>query len=138
MSKAQGSVKVLFVCVGNTCRSQMAEGFAKFYGNGKVEVRSAGTAASGFVNKSTIEAMKEIGIDISAQTSKQLTDEMLDWADLVVTMGCCSASDLCPVSFKGKMYDWKIGDPLGRPWEVMQQVRQDIEDKVKGLLSAET
>jgi len=116
----------------------MAEGFAKFYGNGKVEVRSAGTAASGFVNKSTIEAMKEIGIDISAQTSKQLTDEMLDWADLVVTMGCCSASDLCPVSFKGKMYDWKIGDPLGRPWEVMQQVRQDIEDKVKGLLSAET
>lgn len=138
MSTERGPVKILFVCVGNTCRSQMGEGFAKFYGNGKVEVRSAGTAASGSVNRSTIEAMREIGIDISAQTSKQLTGEMLDWADVVVTMGCCSASDLCPVTFKGKKIDWKIDDPLGRPWDVMQRVRDDIGEKVKGLISAET
>lgn len=116
----------------------MGEGFAKFYGDGKVEVRSAGTAASGFVNKSTIEAMREVGIDISNQTSKQLTGDMLDWADVVVTMGCCSATELCPVNFRGKKYDWKIDDPLGRPWEFMRIVRDGIEEKVKGLISAET
>ena len=138
MTAGTGTTKILFVCVGNTCRSQMAEGFAKAYGDGSVEVRSAGTSAAGRVNGSTIEAMKEIGIDISSQTSKQLTDEMLDWADVVVTMGCCSASDLCPVTFKGRKYDWNIDDPLGRPWEVMQRVRDDIADKVKGLISAET
>lgn len=132
------ATKVLFVCVGNTCRSQMAEGFARHYGKGKIEVRSAGTAASGYVNKSTIEAMKEIGIDISGQTSDQLTDEMLRWADVVVTMGCCSADQLCPIDFKGRKYDWKIEDPLGRPWAVMQRVRDDIEKRVKELIVAET
>ncbi|MBI5587770.1 MAG: arsenate reductase ArsC [Deltaproteobacteria bacterium] len=138
MPTGSGPTKVLFVCVGNTCRSQMAEGFAKAYGKGKVEARSAGTSAAGYVNRSTIVAMKEAGIDISNQTSKQVTDEMLQWADVVVTMGCCSADNLCPVTFKGKKYDWKIDDPLGRPWEVMERVRDDIEEKVKGLISAET
>lgn len=114
----------------------MAEGFAKRYGENNVEAKSAGTSAAGYVNKSTIEAMKEIGIDISGHTSKQLTDEMIDWADIVVTMGCCSANELCP-NFKGKKLDWKIDDPLGRPWSVMQRVRADIENKVKELLSAE-
>ncbi|MBI5469189.1 MAG: arsenate reductase ArsC [Deltaproteobacteria bacterium] len=138
MSTGPGPVKILFVCVGNTCRSQMGEGFARFYGDGKVEVRSAGTAASGSVNRSTIEAMKEIGIDISDQTSKQLTGDMLDWADVVVTMGCRSATELCPVTYRGQKYDWKIDDPLGRPWEFMQIVRDGIEEKVKGLISAQT
>lgn len=131
------ATKILFVCVGNTCRSQMAEGFAKHYGKGKVEVRSAGTSASGSVNRSTIEAMKEVGIDISGQTSDQLTAGMLQWADVVVTMGCCTADQLCPVDFKGRKYDWKIEDPLGRPWAVMERVRDDIEKRVKELIVAE-
>lgn len=127
--------KILFVCVGNTCRSQMAEGFAKALGNGSVEVRSAGTSAAGHVNRATAEAMNELGIDISGQQSKQLTDEMIDWADVVVTLGCCSADMLCPTDFKGKKIDWKIEDPLGRPPEVMRRVRDDIEQKVKDLLA---
>ena len=132
------AIKILFVCVGNTCRSQMAEGFAMLHGKGMVEVRSAGTSASGSVNRSTIEAMKEIGIDISKQTSDQLTNEMLGWADVVVTMGCCTADKFCPVGFRGSTYDWKIEDPLGRPWAVMQRVRDDIEKRVRELIVAET
>ncbi|MCC6503162.1 MAG: arsenate reductase ArsC [Deltaproteobacteria bacterium] len=132
------AIKILFVCVGNTCRSQMAEGFARLHGKGIVEVRSAGTSASGSVNRSTIEAMKEIGIDISKQTSDQLTNEMLGWADVVVTMGCCTADKFCPVDFRGSTYDWKIEDPLGRPWAVMQRVRDDIEKRVRELIVAET
>ncbi|MBI5493274.1 MAG: arsenate reductase ArsC [Deltaproteobacteria bacterium] len=127
--------KILFVCVGNTCRSQMAEGFARALGNGNVEVRSAGTSAAGHVNRATAEAMNERGIDISGQESKQLTEEMIDWADVVVTLGCCSADRLCPADFKGKKMDWKIEDPLGRPPEVMRRVRDDIERKVKELLA---
>lgn len=129
--------KILFVCVGNTCRSQMAEGFAGVYGRGKIEVKSAGTSAMGVVNRNTVEAMNEAGIDISSQHSKQLTDDMLKWADIVVTLGCCSADKLCPASYGCRKYDWNIGDPLGRPWEVMQLVRDEIEQKVKELISAE-
>lgn len=137
MTSGHGRTRILFVCVGNTCRSQMAEGFARRYGQNAIEIKSAGTSASGVVNRNTVEAMNEVGIDISGQTSKQLTDDMLEWADVVVTMGCCSADMLCPVSFKGRKYDWSIDDPLGRPWEVMRRVRSDIEEKVKGLIGAE-
>ena len=125
--------KILFVCIGNTCRSQMAEGFARFYGRGKVEVKSAGTSAAGVVNRTAIEMMKEKEIDISSQTSKQLTGEILDWADIVVTMGCCSADDLCPVSFRGRKMDWPIEDPLGKDTGVFRKVRDDIEKRVKEL-----
>lgn len=129
-----GKKKILFVCVGNSCRSQMAEGFAKAYGRGAVEVKSAGTCASGIVHRGAIQAMSEKGVDISAQTSDQLTDDMIEWADIVVTMGCCSADELCPAFGKAEKCDWPIGDPLGRPWEVMQRVRDDIEERVKKLL----
>ncbi len=132
-----GVTKVLFICVGNTCRSQMAEGFGKFYGDGLIEVRSAGTSAMGVVNKSTIEAMMERGIDISGQTSKQLTNDMFEWADVVVTIGCMPASTLCPSTYKGRKCDWKVDDPLGRPWEFMRRVRDDIESKVKELINAD-
>lgn len=133
--KKAGKKKVLFVCVGNSCRSQMAEGFARACAKGRVEVMSAGTAASGVVNKGAIEAMKEKGIDITDQTSKQLTDEMLERADVVVTMGCCGADELCPAGFKGKKYDWPVEDPLGLPWEAMRRVRDDIEERVKRLIA---
>lgn len=126
--------KILFVCIGNTCRSQMAEGFARFHSQGEVEVKSAGTSAMGIVNRAAIGMMKEKGIDISGQTSKQLTDEMLRWADVVVTLGCCSADDLCPVSFHGSKMDWPIEDPLGKDMEVFRKVRDDIEKRVKGLI----
>lgn len=127
-------MKILFVCVGNTCRSQMAEGFAREFGAGRIEVRSAGTSAAGVVNRSTIEAMVEIGIDISGHSSDQLTSEMIDWADVVVTLGCSPAGSFCPPAFEGRMFDWKIDDPLGRPWEVMRRVRRDIEGRVKELI----
>ncbi|MBI5599689.1 MAG: arsenate reductase ArsC [Deltaproteobacteria bacterium] len=126
--------KVLFVCVGNSCRSQMAEGFLRTIGKGSIEVRSAGTAASGIVSRDAVKAMKERGIDIGGQTSDQLTDDMLEWADIVVTMGCCPAGELCPVDFKGLKYDWPVGDPLGRPWDEMRMVRDDIEARVRELI----
>jgi len=129
-------VKILFVCIGNTCRSQMAEGFARFHGKGKIEARSAGTSAMGYVNGDTAEAMLEVGVDISAQTSKQLTDEMLDWADVVITLGCCSADKLCPVTFKGSKQDWPIEDPLGRPPAVIRRVRDDIDRRVVALIES--
>lgn len=129
--------KILFVCVGNTCRSQMAEGFARHWGRDIVEARSAGTSAMGYINSATVETMKELGIDISKQASKQLTPEMLEWADVVVTLGCRRADSLCGADFKGKKYDWPIADPLGKPEEFMRLVRDDIKERVKGLISDE-
>lgn len=136
MAEDKGIRRILFLCVGNTCRSQMAEGFARHYGEGRVEVRSAGTSAAGYVSKSTVRAMEEAGIDISEQTSEQLTPEMFEWADVVVTMGCVPADELCPPSFKGEKLDWNTADPLGRPWEEMQRVRDEIEKKVRELIGA--
>ncbi len=129
--------KILFVCVGNTCRSQMAEGFAHTYGAGRVEVRSAGTSAAGFVNATTIEVMRELDIDISRQTSDPLTDEAMEWAHIVVTLGCCSADEICPVSYKGEKYDWPIEDPLGRPLVETRRRRDDIGKRVKRLIEDE-
>lgn len=126
--------KILFVCVGNACRSQMAEGFAKANGRGRVEVRSAGTSAAGFISRDTISAMEEKGIDISAHTSDQLTDDMIEWADAVVTLGCYPAEELCPPTFTGKKYDWPIEDPLGRPMDEMRRIRDGIETRVNALI----
>lgn len=126
--------KVLFVCIGNSCRSQMAEGFMRLHGKRSFEPLSAGTAACGVVNRDTAAAMKEAGVDISDQTSKQLTDDMIDEADAVVTLGCIPASRLCPPSYAGKMYDWKIEDPLGMGHEFMERVRDDIEKRVVELI----
>lgn len=124
----------LFVCVGNTCRSQMAEGFARAIGGDSVEVKSAGTSAAGIVNRSVIEAMREVDIDISSQSSNQLTDELLNWADTIITLGCCPAEDICSEDFGGRKQDWPIDDPLGRPREFMERVRDDIEARVRNLL----
>jgi arsenate reductase len=126
--------RVLFLCIGNTCRSQMAEGLALSYGQGNIEIKSAGTHAFGSVNALSTEVMAEIGIDISTQSSDQLSPDMLDWADVVVTLGCCKADDLCPVGFKGRKLDWPIDDPFGGPANMMERVRNDIDKRVKGLL----
>ena len=112
----------------------MAEGFARARGDGVIEVRSAGTAALGEVNDVSTDAMAEVGIDISGQTSDQLTDEMLDWADFVITLGCCSADELCPVTYDKEKQDWPIRDPYGASLDFMRTVRDDIEARVDALI----
>ncbi len=128
--------RILFVCIGNTCRSQIAEGFAKAHGSGDFEIKSAGTSAMGYVIEDTVEIMAEKGIDISAHTSDQFSPQLLDWADVVVTLGCCSANDLCQAGFKGEKHDWPIRDPLGMGAEFFRSVRDDIEKRVEELLDA--
>lgn len=130
------SKKILFICGSNSCRSQMAEGFAAALAadGAAITVTSAGTGASGIVNTDTIRVMKEAGIDISGGCSDQLTDESIASADIVITLGCCEARDLCPSDFKGRMLDWDVEDPMGQPWEVMQRVRDDIEKRVRLLV----
>ncbi len=127
---------ILFVCIGNACRSQIAEGFAKSYGGADFEIKSAGTSAMGYVIEDTIEIMAEAGIDISANTSDQFTPKLLDWADAVVTLGCCSADELCPANYQGQKHDWPIRDPLSMDTEFFRGVRDDIESRVKELLDA--
>ncbi|MBI4721051.1 MAG: arsenate reductase ArsC [Chitinivibrionia bacterium] len=116
------------------CRSQMAEGFARHIAGDLVEPYSAGTNHSGVLSKDACAAMEEIGIDISRQYSKGLGDVPLDEMDYVVTMGCCSASQLCPVTYAGEKIDWPIEDPVGRPMDVFRRVRDDIESRVRQLL----
>jgi arsenate reductase len=128
--------RVLFVCIGNTCRSQMAEGFALSYGAEDFEIKSAGTSAMGYVIEDTIEIMAEKDIDISAHTSDQFSPLLLDWADVVVTLGCASVDELCPSGFRGEKHDWPISDPLGMGTEFFRNVRDDIELRVKELLDA--
>ncbi|MBI5588562.1 MAG: hypothetical protein HY889_09395, partial [Deltaproteobacteria bacterium] len=106
-------------------------------GKEAIEVESAGTSASGVVHPTAVSVMKEKGIDISLQHSKQFKDNMLFGAHIVVTLGCCTASALCPVAFKGKKIDWEIQDPIGMPLDFYRGVRDEIEERVKGLLNAE-
>ncbi len=130
------SKDILFICGSNSCRSQMAEGFAKAlaFKGANISVMSAGTGASGIVNTDSIRVMKEVGVDINANTSDQLTDEMVMASDIVITLGCCEASDICPDGYKGVMLDWDVEDPMGKSWEVMQMVRDDIEKRVRQLV----
>ncbi len=127
---------ILFICGSNSCRSQMAEGFAKAlaFKGADISVMSAGTGASGIVNSDSIRVMKEAGVDISANTSDQLTDELVMASDIVITLGCCEARDICPDGYKGVMLDWDVEDPMGESWEVMQMVRDDIEKRVRQLV----
>ena len=119
--------KVLFVCVGNAGRSQMAHAFAERAG---FEVRSAGSHAESHLHPEVVEAMREIGFDLSGRVPHQLTDEDVEWADLVVTMGC---GDACPV-LPGKRYlDWKILDPMGLRIEMVREIRDEIAGLVDEL-----
>jgi arsenate reductase (thioredoxin) len=123
---------ILFICIGNACRSQMAEGFARHYGGDKILAFSAGSRPAGFVAPLAIEVMKEKGIDITRHHSKAISELPRQSFDYVVTMGC---GDECPW-VKGKLHlDWQIADPIGRPIEFFRQVRDEIEEKVKELVS---
>lgn len=132
-------MKLIFVCVENSCRSQIAEGFARYYGKemflrGKgeaISVHSAGSRPSGIVNPMAVDVMKEKGIDISNQKSKGLDTLPRDNFDFVVTMGC---GDECPTVSARKRIDWQIKDPKGASIEVFREVRDEIEKKVLELL----
>ncbi|MGW2022839.1 arsenate reductase ArsC [Streptomyces decoyicus] len=122
---------VLFVCVHNAGRSQMAAAFLTHLGGDRVQVRSAGSAPADAVNPSVVAAMAEVGIDVSAEVPKVLTVEAVQASDVVITMGC---GDTCPV-FPGKRYlDWQLPDPAGQGVEAVRPLRGDIEQRIRGLL----
>ncbi|MFF7979917.1 arsenate reductase ArsC [Streptomyces sp. NPDC007901] len=132
MSSAVQRPSVLFVCVHNAGRSQMAAAFLTHLAGDRVEVRSAGSAPADTVNPAVAQAMNEVGIDISAETPKILTTEAVLASDVVITMGC---GDTCPV-FPGKRYlDWKLDDPAGQGVEAVRPIRDEIRALVEGLIT---
>ncbi|MFQ6331126.1 arsenate reductase ArsC [Nocardia sp. CWNU-33] len=123
---------VLFVCVHNAGRSQMAAGFLTHLAGAAVEVRSAGTAPAGTINPVAVEAMAEIGIDIADQTPKVLTSDTVETSTVVITMGC---GDTCPF-FPGVTYlDWKLDDPAGQALDAVRSIRDEIGQRVRNLLT---
>ncbi|MFA1548952.1 arsenate reductase ArsC [Actinomadura chokoriensis] len=124
--------EVLFVCVHNAGRSQMAAALLDHHAAGRVRVRSAGSAPAEVINPAVAEAMHELGLDLSREFPKPLTGEAVLAADVVVTMGC---GDTCPV-FPGKRYlDWRLPDPAGRPVEDVRPIRDEIDTRVRALLA---
>jgi len=121
---------VLFVCVHNAGRSQMAAGYLREFGQGRIEVRSAGSAPGDQLNPMAVEAMAEEGIDITSATPNILTPEAVKASDVVITMGC---GDACPI-FPGKRYeDWELDDPAGRDIEAVRVIRDDIKSRIQQL-----
>ena len=124
--------KILFICVENSNRSQMAEAFARIHGEGKVEAHSAGSRPSGRVNPKAIEAMRELGYDLATHASKGLDAFNGREVDVAVTMGC---GDECPLVLAQRRVDWKIPDPREMTPEQFREVRDLIESKVKELVA---
>jgi arsenate reductase (thioredoxin) len=137
LAQAEGAIikdvpEVLFVCVHNAGRSQMAAALLDHYAKGKVHVRSAGSAPGDQINPAVVAAMDECGVDLSREFPKPLTDEFVKAADVVITMGC---GDACPI-YPGKRYeDWELDDPAGQPVEVVRRIRDDIDLRVQALLA---
>ncbi len=124
--------RILFVCVHNAGRSQMAAGFMQLLGGEKVEVLSAGSAPKESINPVAVAAMAEVGIDIANNVPKVLTPEAVQQSDVVITMGC---GDACPF-FPGKRYeDWKLDDPAGKGIDDVRIIRDEIEVRVRKLLA---
>ncbi len=124
---------VLFVCVHNAGRSQMAAGFLRELGGDAVEVRSAGSMPGDQINPVAVEAMREVGIDIAGRQPRVLTTDAVRASDVVVTMGC---GDVCPV-FPGKRYeDWELDDPAGQDLDAVRPIRDEIRSRVVGLLAS--
>ncbi len=132
MTTAAPDPSVLFLCVHNAGRSQMAAGFMRHLSHGEVEVFSGGSEPADTINATAVEAMAERGIDISAEIPQLWADDTVRAADVVVTMGC---GDACPF-FPGKRYlDWELDDPSGQPIEAVRAIRDEIETRVRQLLS---
>jgi protein-tyrosine-phosphatase len=124
--------EVLFVCVHNAGRSQMAAALLNHHARGRVRVRSAGSAPSETINPAVAAALAEVGIDVSREIPKKLSDSAVEAADVVVTMGC---GDGCPF-YPGKRYvEWELPDPAGRPLEEVRPIRDEIDRRVRGLLA---
>jgi arsenate reductase len=125
-------VNVLFVCVQNAGRSQIAQALFERTAAGRHEARSAGSRPAEHVHREVVDAMRELGIDVAERMPHRLDRTDLDWADHVVTMGC---GDECPV-VPGKLYqDWELPDPAGRPLEEVRSIRDEIAERVQGLVS---
>ncbi|GAB3278710.1 arsenate reductase ArsC [Actinocorallia lasiicapitis] len=123
---------VLFVCVHNAGRSQMAAAWLAHLAGDRVEVRSAGSAPADSVNPAVVEAMREVGIDLAAETPKVLTVEAVQSSDVCITMGC---GDVCPI-FPGKRYlDWTLDDPAGQGVEAVRPIRDEIKTRIEGLIA---
>lgn len=123
---------VLFVCVHNAGRSQMAAGWLTHLAGDAVEVRSAGSLPAEQINPAAIEAMAEVGIDITDQRPKVLTTDAIEASDVIITMGC---GDACPI-FPGKRYeDWKLDDPAGQGLEAVRPIRDEIEARIRNLVA---
>ena len=126
-----GIPEVLFVCVHNAGRSQMAAALLNRHARGRAHARSAGSAPAGRLHPGVVEVMSELGVDLSAEFPKPLSDEVVQAADVVVTMGC---GDVCPL-LPGKRYlDWNLPDPFGQPVERVRAIRDEIERRVRALL----
>jgi len=125
--------KILFVCVENAGRSQMAEGFAKKYGTYKVDASSAGNKPAERINPVVVDVMKEKGIDLSMNKPKLITAKMAMESDLIVTMGC-NDQGICPGPFFKPAIDWKLEDPKGKPIEKVREIRDEIERRVRNLI----
>ncbi|MDS0133063.1 MULTISPECIES: arsenate reductase ArsC [unclassified Amycolatopsis] len=124
--------EVLFVCVHNAGRSQMAAALLAHHADGAVDVRSAGSAPADSINPAVREAMAEIGLDLSREVPKKLTTDAVEAADVVITMGC---GDACPI-FPGKRYlDWQLDDPAGQSVEHVRPIRDEIDRRVRALLA---
>ncbi|MEV0446236.1 arsenate reductase ArsC [Streptomyces spectabilis] len=126
------AASVLFVCVHNAGRSQMAAGFLAHLAGDRVDVRSAGSLPADQVNPAAVEAMREVGVDIASAAPKVLTTQAVQASDYVITMGC---GDACPV-FPGKTYlDWALDDPAGQGLEAVRPIRDEIRSRVTALLA---
>jgi arsenate reductase (thioredoxin) len=137
LAQSEGTVlkdvpEVLFVCVHNAGRSQMAAALLDHHAKGKVHIRSAGSDPADQINPAVLAALDEWGIDLSQEFPKPLTDEFVRAADVVITMGC---GDACPI-YPGKRYeDWELEDPAGKPVEAVRRIRDDIDARVQALLA---
>lgn len=138
LAQVQGTIakdvpEVLFVCVHNAGRSQMAAALLDRYANGRVHVRSAGSTPANEINRAVVEAMAELGVDLSQEFPKPLTDEFVKAADVVITMG---RGDACPI-YPGKRYeDWQVDDPAGQTLATVRRIRDDIDARVHRLVES--
>jgi arsenate reductase (thioredoxin) len=136
LAQAEGIVgkdqpEVLFVCVHNAGRSQMAAGLLKLRSGGRINVRSAGSAPDEQINPAAIAALEELGVDMGEAFPKPLTDEVVRAADVVITMGC---GDACPI-YPGKKYeDWQVDDPAGQDLETVRRIRDELDQRVQKLI----
>ena len=133
-SSNKDSKTILFVCVENAGRSQMAEGFFKKYAPDGIKTLSAGTKPVSQINPIVVETMKEVGIDISKQKSKELTDEMIRESDNVINMGCMD-KNFCPTIWLPKVIEWNLEDPKGKSIEKVREIRDEIEKRVKKVVA---